>query len=100
MYILTTAAHVQKCNKRIGSSRGKEHDVIAVFSPNFPEFAIVFLATSAAGGTITAINFTYTVCKYFIVQKYEVKRLYKKLPAVLRLQEIVHTSPNYLAIFW
>ena len=78
----------------------KKHDVIAVFSPNSPEFAIVFLATSAAGGTITAINFTYTVCKYFIVQKYEVKRLYKKLPAVLRLQEIVHRSPKYLAIFW
>ena len=48
----------------------KKHDVIAVFSPNSPEFAVVYLATSAAGGAITAINFTYTVCKYFISVKY------------------------------
>ena len=77
----------------------KKHDVIAVFSPNCPEFAIVFLATSAAGGTITAINFTYTVCKYFIVVKYGVKGLHKKLPAVLRVQEIVHRSPKRLINF-
>ena len=41
----------------------KKHDVMGIFSPNTPEYPIVYLAASAAGATITAINSTYTVCK-------------------------------------
>jgi acyl-CoA synthetase (AMP-forming)/AMP-acid ligase II len=36
-------------------------DVVAVLSPNIPEYAIVFHAVALAGGAVTPINPTYTV---------------------------------------
>ena len=42
----------------------KKHDVIAIFSQNSPEYAVIFLASSAAGATLTTINSTYTVCEF------------------------------------
>ena len=36
-------------------------DVVAVLSPNIPEYAIVFHGVALAGGTVTPINPTYTV---------------------------------------
>ena len=41
----------------------KKHDVIGIFSHNSPEYAVIFLAASAVGATVTTINSTYTVCK-------------------------------------
>jgi 4-coumarate--CoA ligase len=41
-----------------GLERG---DVVAVLSPNIPEYAIVFHGVALAGGTVTPINPTYTV---------------------------------------
>ena len=35
-------------------------DVLALMSPNIPEYAIMFLGVARAGGTITTINPTYT----------------------------------------
>ena len=35
-------------------------DVLALMSPNLPEYAVVFHAVAMAGGTITTINPTYT----------------------------------------
>ena len=35
-------------------------DVLALMSPNIPEYAVVFHAVAMAGGTITTINPTYT----------------------------------------
>jgi 4-coumarate--CoA ligase len=40
-----------------GFGRG---DVLALMSPNIPEYAVVFHAVAMAGGTITTINPTYT----------------------------------------
>ena len=47
----------------------KKHDVIAIFSQNSPEYAVIFLAASAAGATLTTINSTYTVCEFWIRDK-------------------------------
>ena len=44
----------------------KKHDVIAIFSQNSPEYAVIFLAASAAGATLTTINSSYTVCEGFL----------------------------------
>ncbi len=41
-----------------GLERG---EVVAILSPNIPEYAIVFHAVALAGGTVTTINPTYTV---------------------------------------
>ncbi len=35
-------------------------DVLAIFSPNIPEYAVVFHGVVLAGGTVTTINPTYT----------------------------------------
>src|SRR3989440_7622542 len=43
------------------SRRGFEKgDVFAIYSPNLPEYAIVFLAVAALGGTVTTVNPLYT----------------------------------------
>ncbi|HVM19540.1 MAG TPA: 4-coumarate--CoA ligase family protein [Egibacteraceae bacterium] len=34
-------------------------DVLAVIAPNIPEYAVVFLGTTMAGGTVTTVNPTY-----------------------------------------
>lgn len=42
--------------------RGLEKgDVVAVYSPNVPEYAIVFFGILLAGGTVTTCNPLYTV---------------------------------------
>ncbi|HEU5441767.1 MAG TPA: 4-coumarate--CoA ligase family protein [Ktedonobacterales bacterium] len=44
------------------SSRGfRKGDVLALFSPNCPEYPMVFLAAALLGGATTTINPTYTV---------------------------------------
>ena len=40
-----------------GFSKG---DVLAIVSPNIPEYAVVFHGTCLAGGTVTTVNPTYT----------------------------------------
>jgi len=35
-------------------------DVLAIYSPNLPEYAIVFLAVATLGGTVTTVNPLYT----------------------------------------
>jgi acyl-CoA synthetase (AMP-forming)/AMP-acid ligase II len=36
-------------------------EVVAILSPNIPEYPIIFHATATAGGTVTTINPTYTI---------------------------------------
>ncbi|MDQ6799652.1 MAG: AMP-binding protein, partial [Acidobacteriota bacterium] len=44
------------------SQRGlRKGDVIAIYSPNIPEYAIAFHAVSLLGATVTTINPAYTV---------------------------------------
>ncbi|XP_035686016.1 4-coumarate--CoA ligase 1-like [Branchiostoma floridae] len=38
----------------------KQHDVLAVFSPNVPEYAIAFFGATSVGGVVTTANPTYT----------------------------------------
>ena len=38
----------------------KPGDTLAIYSPNQPEYAIAFVATVLAGGTVTTINPLYT----------------------------------------
>src|SRR5206468_7053843 len=42
---------------RRGFTKG---DVFAIYSPNLPEYAIVFLAVATLGGTVTTVNPLYT----------------------------------------
>ena len=43
------------------SRRGfKKGDVFAIYSPNLPEYAIVFLGVASIGGTVTTVNPLYT----------------------------------------
>ena len=35
-------------------------DVFAIYSPNIPEYAVIFHGVTLAGGTVTTINPTYT----------------------------------------
>jgi acyl-CoA synthetase (AMP-forming)/AMP-acid ligase II len=43
------------------SRRGfRKGDVFAIYSPNLPEYAVVFLAVAAIGGTVTTVNPLYT----------------------------------------
>ena len=43
------------------SRRGfKKGDVFAIYSPNLPEYALVFLGVAALGGTVTTVNPLYT----------------------------------------
>ena len=39
----------------------RKGDVFAIYSPNVPEYAVVFHAVSLAGGIVTTINPLYTV---------------------------------------
>lgn len=44
------------------ADRGLSHgDVVAIASPNLPEFAVVFLAATSLGGIVTTANPLYTV---------------------------------------
>ncbi|XP_066281399.1 uncharacterized protein [Branchiostoma lanceolatum] len=38
----------------------KQHDVFAIYSPNLPEFAIIFFGVIGIGGTVTTVNPLYT----------------------------------------
>ena len=52
---------------KVGSALVKQgygpSDVITIFSPNVPEFAVMYLAIAAIGGTVSAVNPLYTVGK-------------------------------------
>lgn len=38
----------------------KKGDVVAIYSPNIPEYPIIFFGTIMAGGTVTTCNPLYT----------------------------------------
>src|SRR5207248_2435380 len=50
--------------RRVATARArrgfKKGDVFAIYSPNLPEYAIVFLAVASLGGTVTTVNPLYT----------------------------------------
>src|SRR5207253_7190221 len=39
----------------------RERDVLAIYSPNLPEYAVAFHAVSLLGGIVTTVNPLYTV---------------------------------------
>lgn len=42
----------------------KSQDVILLLSPNVIEYAVIYLATTLIGATITTVNPAYTACEY------------------------------------
>ncbi|CAH1268927.1 ACSF2 [Branchiostoma lanceolatum] len=56
--------HLQDLIRRFGSALSrmgfKQHNVLAVFSPNEPEYAIAFFGTTSVGGVVTTVNPTFT----------------------------------------
>jgi acyl-CoA synthetase (AMP-forming)/AMP-acid ligase II len=61
---MLTAAQVVAQTERFGASlatRGfRKGDVLAILSPNVPEYACVFLGTNLVGGIVTTLNPLYT----------------------------------------
>ena len=59
-----TYNELQTAVARVGASLVKQGfqkgDVITIFSPNCPEFAIIYLAVAAIGGVVSAVNPVYT----------------------------------------
>ncbi len=62
--VLTYAQLVEQTRRfAAGLSRGgiRQGDVVAIWSPNSPEYAVVFHAVSRLGAILTTVNPTYTV---------------------------------------
>eukprot|EP00058_Branchiostoma_floridae_P001843 XP_002587331.1 hypothetical protein BRAFLDRAFT_285011 [Branchiostoma floridae] len=59
-----TYLQLQDLIRRFGSALTRlgfqQHDVLAVFSPNVPEYAIAFFGATSVGGVVTTANPTYT----------------------------------------
>lgn len=47
---------------------------MCIMLPNSPEYPIIILGILTAGGYVTTVNPTYTVCKFFIYHNYEDKK--------------------------
>ncbi len=54
------AGGVQRLAAALARRGLKKGDVVAIFSPNLPEYALVFHGILAAGGTVTTVNPLYT----------------------------------------
>ena len=48
---------------KLGVRKG---DVLAIFSPNSPEYIFMFYGALANGASVTTINPSYTVCEYYV----------------------------------
>ncbi len=57
---LQLAGGVQRLAAALAERGLKKGEVVAIFSPNLPEYALVFHGILAAGGTVTTINPLYT----------------------------------------
>ncbi|CAK8673586.1 unnamed protein product [Clavelina lepadiformis] len=60
---------VRKCASFLKRSGLQKGDIVALCSPNIPEFMFVFLATALCGSTITTCNPLYT--SYEIMQQFK-----------------------------
>ena len=61
---LTYAALIEQVRRLAAGLAGRgigKGDVVAIFSPNMPEYAVVFHAVSRIGAILTTVNPTYTV---------------------------------------
>jgi acyl-CoA synthetase (AMP-forming)/AMP-acid ligase II len=65
---------------RQGLRRG---DVVAIYSPNCPEYAVVFLAVASLGAINTTVNPTYTADELAAQMKDSGARLLVTVPAIL-----------------
>jgi acyl-CoA synthetase (AMP-forming)/AMP-acid ligase II len=54
------AAAVRRTSSGLAARGFSKGDVCAIYSPNIPEYAIVFFGVAAAGGVSTTVNPTYT----------------------------------------
>src|SRR5215213_426457 len=61
---VTTYGELNEAVRRAAAglhSRGlRKGDVLALFSPNLPEYAVAFHAVATLGGVVTPVNPTYT----------------------------------------
>ena len=55
--LITKITRVSSSLVKSGLRKG---DVVTLFSPNCPEFAITYLAVAAMGGIVSAVNPVYT----------------------------------------
>ena len=55
------AGGVQRVAAGLAARGFGKGDVLAIYSPNLPEYALAFYGTAAAGGAVTTINPLYTV---------------------------------------
>lgn len=57
----------------------RDRDVVCIMLPNSPEYPIVLLGILTAGGSVTTVNPTYTVCRYFILCLYRDEKWHEAL---------------------
>ncbi|MCZ6645072.1 MAG: 4-coumarate--CoA ligase family protein [SAR324 cluster bacterium] len=55
------AGAIRKCAAGLAQSGFAKGDVFAIYSPNLPEYAVIFHAVASLGGTNTTVNPLYTV---------------------------------------
>jgi acyl-CoA synthetase (AMP-forming)/AMP-acid ligase II len=55
------AAQVRRCAAGLTARGLRKGDVVAIFSPNTPEYVVAFYGVSMAGGIATTVNSLYTV---------------------------------------
>jgi len=51
---------IKRCATALSRRGFEKGDVFAIYSPNLPEYAIVFLAVASLGGVVTTVNPLYT----------------------------------------
>lgn len=51
---------IQRCGSALLRRGFKKNDVVAIYSPNNPHYAVALLAVTAIGGIVTTINPLFT----------------------------------------
>ena len=62
--LVCTVRRVASGLHKLGVRKG---DILAMFSPNSPEYIFMMLATLCTGASVTTINPAYTQCRYLLL---------------------------------
>ncbi len=100
-----TFADIALGTKRVAAAlqaRGiKKGDVVAIFSPNLPEYALAFHGVATAGGIVTTLNPTYTADELGYQLRDSGARTLITVPALLeRARQATHgTAVTEIIVF-
>ena len=80
---------------RLGIQKG---DVVAVVSPNSPDFAVMFYGLLQLGAVITTINPDYTSCMYHLNYSLELLKLPVTADGLIFFKSWAYLFINYLTV--